>query len=225
MKVERKPDIEMNATDVATEPGFDSSDDDSGEVDLSPLEISWLDLTCYGYETPVGITSLPGCRFKDVWRSLENDIKCLVSEEVQDVYCLCSKGELNKYRVQWLLHELSGAGLTVHHFPFLDGQPPATAQLMRIVEELKISLKNNRKAIIHCYGGLGRSCVVGACVLMTLDSEMTPEKAIEKMKELRGPRAVQTVKQFNYVNEFRQTLADFLKEFEDVDVKTRSLSR
>lgn len=41
MKVERKPDIEMNATDVATEPGFDSSDDDSGEVDLSPLEISW----------------------------------------------------------------------------------------------------------------------------------------------------------------------------------------
>lgn len=31
--------------------------------------------------------------------------------------------------------------------------------------------------------------------------------------------------QFNYVNEFRQTLADFLKEFEDVDVKTRSLSR
>lgn len=35
---------------------------------------------------------------------------------------------------------------------------------------------------------------VGACVLMTLDSEMTPEKAIEKMKELRGPRAVQTVK-------------------------------
>lgn len=29
---------------------------------------------------------------------------------------------------------------------------------------------------------------------MTLDSEMTPEKAIEKMKELRGPRAVQTVK-------------------------------
>lgn len=29
---------------------------------------------------------------------------------------------------------------------------------------------------------------------MALDSEMTPEKAIEKMKELRGPRAVQTVK-------------------------------
>lgn len=36
--------------------------------------------------------------------------------------------------------------------------------------------------------------LVAACFLMALDSEMTPEKAIEKMKELRGPRAVQTVK-------------------------------
>ncbi|XP_061174695.1 cyclin-dependent kinase inhibitor 3-like [Saccostrea echinata] len=225
MKVETAISMSEELSTAATEQGFDSSDDDSGEVDLSPLDISWLDLTCYGFESPVGITSLPGCRFKDVWRSLENDIKYLVSEEVQDVYCLCSKGELTKYRVQWLLHELSGAGLTVHHFPFPDGQPPTTAQLMKIIEELKISLNNKRKAIIHCYGGLGRSCVVGACFLLSLDSEITPEKAIEKMKELRGPRAVQTVKQFNYINEFPQTLADFQKESEDVEIKGRSLSR
>nr|XP_022334262.1 LOW QUALITY PROTEIN: cyclin-dependent kinase inhibitor 3-like [Crassostrea virginica] len=203
--------------------GFDSSDEDTGDVDLSPLEISWLDLTSYGLETPLGVTSLPGCRFKDVWRSLQNDLKCLVSEEVQDVFCLCSKGELSKYRVQWLLQELSGAGLTVHHYPFPDGQPPATSQLMKILKELKTILNNQRKPIIHCYGGLGRSCVVAACFLMTLDSEMTPEKAIEKMKELRGPRAVQTVKQFNYINEFRQTMADY--QLEDTERKERSLSR
>lgn len=219
MKVEPKSD-EM--TDASCS-GFDSSDDDTGEVDLSPLEISWLDLTCYGFETPLGVTSLPGCRFKDVWRSLQNDIKCLMSEGVQDVFCLCSKGELSKYRVQWLLHEMTGAGLTVHHFPFPDGQPPTTGQLMKILEELKIILDNKKKPIIHCYGGLGRSCVVAACFLMALDSEMTPEKAIEKMKELRGPRAVQTVKQFNYINEFRQTLADFQEE--NTEVKERSLSR
>lgn len=35
---------------------------------------------------------------------------------------------------------------------------------------------------------------------MALDSEMTPEKAIEKMKELRGPRAVQTVKVCSLIN-------------------------
>lgn len=38
MKVEPKSD-EM--TDASCS-GFDSSDDDTGEVDLSPLEISWL---------------------------------------------------------------------------------------------------------------------------------------------------------------------------------------
>jgi hypothetical protein len=41
MKVERTTGFEMSDADVATETGFDSSDDDSGEVDLSPLEISW----------------------------------------------------------------------------------------------------------------------------------------------------------------------------------------
>ena len=75
--------------------------------------------------------------------------ECLVSEEVQDVFCLCSKGELSKYRVQWLLQELSGAGLTVHHYPFPDGQPPATSQLMKILKELKTILNNQRKPIIQ----------------------------------------------------------------------------
>lgn len=42
--------------------------------------------------------------------------------------------------------------------------------------------------------------LVAACFLMALDSEMTPEKAIEKMKELRGPRAVQTVKVCSLIN-------------------------
>lgn len=72
-----------------------------------------------------------------------------MSEGVQDVFCLCSKGELSKYRVQWLLHEMTGAGLTVHHFPFPDGQPPTTGQLMKILEELKIILNNKKKPIIQ----------------------------------------------------------------------------
>lgn len=67
--------------------------------------------------------------------------------------CLCSKGELSKYRVQWLLHEMTGAGLTVHHFPFPDGQPPTTGQLMKILEELKIILNNKKKPIIQYVHG------------------------------------------------------------------------
>ena len=37
-----------------------------------------------------------------------------------------------------------------------------------------------------------------------LDEDLTPEDVIIQMRELRGPRAVQSVKQYNFINEFRE---------------------
>lgn len=201
---------------------LDSSDDEQGELDMSHLHISWMDLSSLGCDEPVGICALPGCRFKDIWRSLENDIKCLVSEGVKELFCLCSKGELNKYRVPKLLEELQENDITVHHTPFPDGLVPSTSELVKIIDDLNVLLMNRRKTVIHCYGGLGRSCFLAAALMMKLDSSLAADKAIEIMRELRGPAAVQSVKQYNCLHDLRQQVADHEAKKEE---SKRSLSR
>ncbi|XP_045168446.1 cyclin-dependent kinase inhibitor 3-like [Mercenaria mercenaria] len=202
--------------------GFDSSDEEEGELDLSPFQLSWLELGTGDGEDKLGISGLPGCKFKDTWRSLENDIKCLISEGVGEVFSLCTKGELNKYRVPWLLNEMTGADIVVHHYPFPDGQTPNMASLLKMVDEIQVSVRNGRKPLVHCFGGLGRSCLVAVCAMLVIDESLEAQTAIDKVRALRGPGAIQSVKQYNYVCDFRQLYEEYKKENE---TETRSISR
>ncbi|KAA0718185.1 Cyclin-dependent kinase inhibitor 3 [Triplophysa tibetana] len=45
---------------------------------------------------------------------------------------------------------------------------------------------------------------IAACLLLQLSVSMTPSKALEILRELRGGGAIQTVKQYNFLNEFRE---------------------
>ncbi|CAH1792013.1 unnamed protein product [Owenia fusiformis] len=203
--------------------GFDSSDDENeGEVDLSPFKIDWLDLSYLGLVEPLGISALPGCRFKDVWRNLEADIESIKSLEISDVFCFCSRGELHKYRVTWLLQEYTKADITTYHYPFPDGCTPTIGNLVKMLEQLKLNLMEGKKSLIHCFGGLGRACLVACCFLLYMDPTCTPEVAIAKVQQIRGPRAIQSVKQYNQIHDFRK---DYEKYSTQHGEAFRSVSR
>ncbi|XP_060552181.1 cyclin-dependent kinase inhibitor 3-like [Ruditapes philippinarum] len=216
------PTMAAESTESEGKSGFDSSDEEEGELDLSPFTLSWLELGTGDGLDKLGISGLPGCKFKDTWRSLENDIKCLKSEGVDEVFSLCTKGELNKYRVPWLLNEMTGADIVVHHYPFPDGQTPNMPSLLKMVDEIQVSVRNGRKPLVHCFGGLGRSCLVAVCAMLVVDESLEPQKAIDKIRELRGPGAIQSVKQYNYVCDFRQIYEEYKRENE---TEARSISR
>ncbi|ESO96164.1 hypothetical protein LOTGIDRAFT_188309 [Lottia gigantea] len=203
---------------------FDSSDDE-GEIDLSPFKIAWLDLGCEVCDEKLAISALPGCRFKNTWRSVKHDLKCIRDEGIKEVFCLCSKGELHKYRVTGLLQEFAEADINVHHYPFPDGMTPSFPNLMKMLDELRANLLNGNKCLVHCYGGLGRSCLVAACLIMLIDEKISPEDVIKKVRDLQGHSAVQSVKQFNFINDFRDMLEDFKKDKSDENGETRSVSR
>ena len=46
--------------------------------------------------------------------------------------------------------------------------------------------------------------MVGACLTLAIDVDATPTEVIAQMRALRGPRAVQSVKQYNFINEYRE---------------------
>ncbi|XP_040055216.1 cyclin-dependent kinase inhibitor 3 [Gasterosteus aculeatus] len=204
---------------------FDSSseEEDAGDEQLTPFHISWLPLSMVECSQFLGICALPGCKYKDTRRSLERDVEELQNQGVQEVFIFCTRGELNKYRVPSLLEVYRQRGFAVHHTPFPDGDAPELEQCCQILDELQVSLQNNRRTVIHCYGGLGRSGLIAACLLLQLSLTMTANKAIEILREHRGGGAIQTVKQYNFLHEFREKYTTFQ---ESVAVSAeRSVSR
>lgn len=192
---------------------MDSDDDVSGDClqPVAPIKIDWLDLSPFGYPDSVGLSALPGCRFKDTWRNITSDMAYLKLEDVSDVFVLCTRGELSMYRVPTLLAEYENNGMTVHHHPVLDGMAPKISELLEILREIGETIQQGKRALVHCFGGLGRTGLVAACLLLNLDDKMTPEHAVRKVQELRGKRAIQTVKQYNFIHDFRGARDEYLK--------------
>lgn len=204
---------------------FDSSSDeeDKGGEQMTPFQVSWLPLSVVGCSQFLGICPLPGCKFKDVRRNLQRNVGELKDQGVEEVFVFCTRGELHKYRVPSLLDTYRQQGIGVHHLPFPDGGAPELDQCCQILEELQFNLQNNRRTVIHCYGGLGRSGLIAACLLLQLSATMTPNAAIHILRQHRGSGAIQTVKQYNFLHEFREKFSAYLEV--RVAPTERSLSR
>ncbi|NXD85742.1 CDKN3 inhibitor, partial [Halcyon senegalensis] len=166
-----------------------------------------------------------GCRFKDIRRNLQKDIEELKTSGTQDIFVLCTRGELLKYRVPKLIDTYQQHGICVHHYPVPDGDAPDIAMCCNILEELRSCLESNRKTIIQCseaYTSIHLSLPVAACLLLQLSDTLAPQQAIDSLRSLRGPGAIQTIKQYNFLHDFRENLAAHLAT---KDASLRSLSR
>jgi len=191
---------------------FSSSDDELENLerrnrrllsDPSPLRMDFINLYRLGLCDCLALSSLPGCRFRDVQRNLHEDLRTIAARGITDVMVLMQPQEFRKYRVPALLEEYSKLGLKVHHFNMEDGNIPSYHQLFTSIETVKSVIASGGRLLIHCYGGLGRTCLVVATFLMSIDPNMSPEYVITLLREKRGPRAVQTVRQYNLIMEFR----------------------
>uniref|UniRef100_A0A4W3IBW9 protein-tyrosine-phosphatase n=1 Tax=Callorhinchus milii TaxID=7868 RepID=A0A4W3IBW9_CALMI len=212
---------------------FDSSDEETEEEYQLPVQVTWLPLSMVNSTQFLGICALP----EALWR-----------HSIQDVFVFCTKGEMGKYRVPGLLESYQQQGFTVHHYPFPDGNVPDISSCSKILEELRICLENDKKTLIHKIASvfstlveaeaasekavlsttvflfsLNFSLIVAACLLLQLSDAMFPEQAIDLLRELRGAGAIQTVKQYNYLHDFRENMANYLATKEDS--ATRSVSR
>ncbi|XP_032300872.1 cyclin-dependent kinase inhibitor 3 isoform X3 [Coturnix japonica] len=188
--------------------GFDSSDEEGAEEEgQEPLPLSWLPLSPAYSSAFLGLCALPGE---------------LMNYGIQDVFVFCTKGELLKYRAPNLIDAYQEHGICVHHYPIPDGDAPDITTCCTILEELRNCLESSRKTIIHCYGGLGRSCLIAACLLLQLSDVVTPQQAIDSLRALRGSRAIQTIKQYNFIHDFRESVAAHLAA---QDTAQRSVSR
>lgn len=151
------------------------------------LRIDWLPAHREG-AAKVGLTWLPGRR--DAGRSLDEDIQSIRGQDVRAVICLLARDEFARYGVEGLLQAYQRAGLEVLHLPTLDQRPPSRSELTVAAEWIQERVERNANVLVHCVGGIGRAGTVAACWLRT--HGMDAASAIELVRKVRSPRAVET---------------------------------
>ena len=145
----------------------------------------------------VGLTLCPGRRDRD--RDLTADLTALVATGATDLVCLLPETELEWAGVPDLLSRAEQAGLTVHHWPIGDQAAPDPEDAAEWLPRLAARLDAGARVVLHCMGGLGRSGLVAACLFRTRG--LTADAAVATVRAARGPRAIETPAQLDFVRE------------------------
>ena len=192
-----------------------SSEDESPDIfppsapGDQPLDIAWAntnpDLDAEDGALLIGLSGLPGARFrrKEVARNLKDDLDLIVKEKVAHVFCLVTSRELRQFKVKRLVEAFGRVGLAYTHFPVEDGLIPGMEDLLPVLDNARELVEAGKRILVCCFGGFGRTGLFVAALQMTLNEAVTPERAIEYLRSVRGPRTIQSVKQYNFLMEFR----------------------
>ena len=98
-------------------------------------------------------------------------------------------------------HVVHARGLTHISFPIEDYSVPASANSLRqLVSQLAERLGRGETVGIHCRGGIGRSSVVAACLLLT--EGLSVQSAFEQIETARGRPVPDTIYQRDWVGDF-----------------------
>ncbi len=149
-----------------------------------------------GLSGSIGMTILPGRRDRD--RNLAEDVSVIQEEGVKSVLCLITENEFSAYGVPGLKAAYSDAGFDAQYLPIADQTTPALAPMLAALQWLDEQIQKGQKVLVHCAGGLGRSGLIAAAYLM-LKRGLDAHAAIDRVREARGVRAIETKRQEEFL--------------------------
>ncbi|MCD6066283.1 MAG: isochorismatase family protein [Bacteroidetes bacterium] len=145
----------------------------------------------------IGMTILPGR--KDRGRDLQKDIESIREQNIAAVVTLLSESEFAEYGVQDLRKAYKEAGIELMHQQVADQGITTLDEMKKITSFMDAQVNANKKILVHCVGGLGRTGTAVACYLKEYAGLNTAD-AIEVVRESRSPRAIENERQENFVN-------------------------
>jgi len=139
----------------------------------------------------LGMTLCPGRM--DRGRDLAADLVSLRETGATVLVTLATREELAWAGVPDLDVHARAAGLETIAMPIRDQEAPSDAAMTELTLAIREKLDAGHSVVVHCMGGLGRSGLVAACVLV--DRGRSPSEALAAVREARGPRAVESITQ------------------------------
>jgi len=99
--------------------------------------------------------------------NLEEEIKNLKAQGVDTLVCLLEQQEMESLGLALEEFYCRQAEMNFYHFPIPDyGVPTDTESFLTLVKRMDGELQDRKKLVVHCKGGIGRSSLVIAGVLL-----------------------------------------------------------
>lgn len=155
----------------------------------SPLRIDEVALVT----TPglIGLTLCPGKWDQNgdvVWRrDLELDLEVVKRWGASVVVTLIEEFEFAMLRVERLPQVVQMLGMDWIHLPIRDGGIPESTfdvTWRKVGQNLRNRCKNGERILIHCRGGMGRTGIIAARIL--IEEGMPPENALSIIRTSRS---------------------------------------
>lgn len=155
----------------------------------------------------IGITICPGKKDKRRgWdRDLLTDMDAIASWVAAAMVTLMEDHEFDLLKVRQLPFAAIERGISWFHVPIRDVSIPDFRfheRWIGIGIRLREMLQRGEKVLIHCRGGLGRSGLVAAMLL--IDSGVEAQEAVAMVRESR-PGAIETVQQEAFVRGYHKS--------------------
>jgi len=164
-----------------------------------------------GCSGAIGITFCPGKKDRHshtgIWeRDLDTDMESIRRWGTTSLVTLMEDHEFDQLGVRLLPFTAQGLGLIWFHIPIRDISIPDFRFHERwsgIGLRLMNVLREGGRVVVHCRGGLGRSGIVAA--LLLIEAGMDSREAVDAVRGVR-PVAIETVQQEAYVRGYRAIL-------------------
>ena len=157
----------------------------------------------------LGLTFCPGKRGDSVYgapwaRDLYTDLMAIRASGATTVVSLMERFEFDMLGVPELPEQVPGFDMDWIHLPIRDVDVPAAPfdeVWPRVLPSLMERLGAGERIVLHCRGGLGRTGLVAA--LLLIEHGTDPDTAIRRVRGAR-PGAIETERQEAYVRAYRR---------------------
>lgn len=137
-------------------------------------------------------------------RDLATDLRHFQSCGVSTVVCLLNQYELRTLGVDLRQYQTicGSLGLTLVEYPMVEMAAPEDLHTFesQVAARIAEGMVAGQSFLVHCRGGIGRSGLVAACVLLKLAVVPTPKAAISYTRAHRDPRCVESRKQEDFIS-------------------------
>ena len=116
------------------------------------------------------------------------------------VVCLLEEAESERIGLEAEEDALTASGLTFLRFPIADFGVPEKTPAKELIAELSKRLAHQETVAIHCRGGVGRSGMIAACLM--INERWSFDQALEHISSARGQAVPETEDQRHFIRDF-----------------------
>ncbi|CAO3631870.1 unnamed protein product [Cunninghamella blakesleeana] len=148
-------------------------------------------------------------------RDLDLDFTRMKSFGITTLVCCLDDDELEYLGAPWETYSTIAMkhGLNVFRLPMVEGSCPDTLEEVDlIVNKVNERIFQGENVLTHCRGGVGRAGLFACCWLINNMLCHSAERAIRFVRARRSPKAIETMRQAEFVIHYTQFISKKLEQ-------------